>query len=87
MRNAIYFLVIILVGALLGNFFGKMIVMWFPQGNIHDLFATEIATGLHPTNLDLVIVNLTFGCLFKFNITGIAGILAAAMLSRLIVKK
>ena len=86
MKNIFYIIAIILVGALLGNFFGKAIGLWFPPGNVRDLFATQLTTGLQPSTVDLVVVNLTFGCMFKFNITGIIGIAAAALLSRSLFK-
>jgi hypothetical protein len=87
MKSVIYFLVIILVGALLGDFIGKALAMGFPQGSIHDLFATQLARGIKPTELDLGIIDLTFGCMFKFNITGVIGILLAAFLSRAVFTK
>ena len=71
---------VVVVGALLGSFLGKFIGMAFAQGKIHELFATDITAGLHPTNLDLRIVDLTFGCLFHFNMTSVLGILVAALL-------
>jgi len=86
MKSIFYALIIILVGALLGNFMGKVIALWFPTGNIRDLFATQLTTGLQPATVDLVVVNLTFGCMFKFNITGILGIAVAAMASRSLFK-
>ena len=83
MKKTLYFIVIIIVGALIGTFIGKLVAIMFPQqAAIKDLFATEMATGLHPVTLDLFVITLTFGCLFKINITGIMGIAAAALLSK-----
>ena len=83
MKKTLYFVVIILVGALLGTFIGKLIALMFPaQAAIRDLFATEMATGLHPVTLDLFVVTLTLGCLFKINITGVLGIAVAAILAK-----
>ena len=87
MKNVLYFLVLILVGALLGDFMGKLLSMWFPQGGIHDLFATQLTRGIKPTELDLGIIDLSFGCMFKFNITGVIGILLAAIVSRAVFTK
>jgi len=82
MKSVVYFLVIVLAGALLGDFIGKLIVMWFPQGGVHDLFAIQISRGLKPTNLNLGMIDLTFGCVFNSSITGVLGIILAAVLSR-----
>ena len=40
----------------------------------------EISAGLKPTALDLRVVELTFGCLFKLNVMSVVGIVAAALL-------
>ena len=77
---------VVVAGALLGSFLGKFIGMGFSEGKIHDLFATDITAGLHPTNLDLRIVDLTFGCLFHFNMTSVVGILVAALLYKSLFK-
>ena len=74
--------VVIVVGALLGSFIGGFIGHAFPDGIIHDLFSREITAGLAPANLDLRVVDLTFGCLFKFNVPSVIGILLSAYLFR-----
>jgi hypothetical protein len=79
-KNTIWLIVIIVVGALLGSFLGKFIGIIVPAGSIRDLFATEISAGLSPATLDLRIVDLTFGCLFKLNISAVIGIIFAAFL-------
>lgn len=80
MKNILYFTVIVMVGALLGTFLGELLAIWFPAGLIHNLFATELTAGLHPATLDLAVIDLTFGCMFKFNITSVIGILLAAII-------
>ena len=77
---------IIVVGALFGSFLGKFIAMVFPHGRAHELFATDITAGLHPTNLDLRILDLTFGCLFRFNVMSIAGIVIAAIVYKKVIR-
>lgn len=79
--------VVIVAGALLGTFLGKAAGMALPSGRVHDLFATQIGpVGLHPTHLDLKIVELTFGCLFRFNVMTIAGIVIAAFLYKRVLR-
>lgn len=85
-KSTIWFVVVIVVGALLGSFLGKFVGLVIPEGSVRDLFATEIAAGLHPTVLDLRVIELTFGCLFKLNITAVLGIIAAAWIFRSIEK-
>lgn len=77
---------VIAAGALLGSFLGKALGLIFPDGRIHELFSTDITAGLHPTNLDLRIIDLTLGCMFRFNVPSIAGILGAAYLYKRILK-
>jgi hypothetical protein len=79
-KSTIWFVVVIVVGALLGSFLGKFIGIVIPAGAIRDLFSTEISAGLSPATLDLRIVDLTFGCLFKLNVSAVLGILLAVFL-------
>jgi len=85
-KNVIYFIIIVVVGALLGSFLGDFLSMVIPDGSAKDLFAKGIEAGLHPTRLDLRVIELTFGCIFRFNVTSIVGIIAAAYLFRGIAK-
>ena len=85
-KNTIWFVVVVVVGALLGSFLGKFIGIVVPAGSIRDLFSTEISAGLNPATLNLRIVDLTFGCLFKLNVMSVLGIIFAAFLFRRIDK-
>ena len=77
---------VIVVGALLGSFIGGFIGHTFPEGVIHDLFSREITAGLSPATLDLRVLEVTFGCLFKFNVPAVLGILLSAFLYRTLIK-
>lgn len=85
-KNIFSGLIIIVVGALLGSFIGGFIGHAFPDGIIHDLFSKEISAGLQPTHLDLRVLELTFGCILKFNVPSVIGILFAAYLFRIFSK-
>jgi hypothetical protein len=85
-KNVIYFIIVIVVGALLGTFIGEFLAMVMPAGNARDLFAKGIEAGLHPARLDLRVIELTFGCIFKFNVTSVLGIVSAAYIFRGIAK-
>lgn len=77
-KSALWFALIVVVGALLGSFLGKFIGIVVPPGAVRDLFSTEISAGLSPATLDLRIIELTFGCLLKFNVMSFVGIIGAA---------
>ncbi|MBU0951497.1 MAG: DUF4321 domain-containing protein [Elusimicrobia bacterium] len=84
-KNIFFFLLVIIVGALIGSFLGKFIESAFPAGgSVRDLFATEISAGLSPTNLDLRIIDLTFGCMVKINVMAVLGMVVAAWVFRLL---
>ncbi|MHB9154466.1 MAG: DUF4321 domain-containing protein [Endomicrobiales bacterium] len=85
-KNTLWFIAVIVVGALLGSFLGKFIGMVVPEGSVRELFATEISAGLSPATLDLRVIDLTFGCLLKFNIMSVLGIVFAALIFRKILK-
>jgi hypothetical protein len=85
-KSTVWFIAIVVVGALLGSFLGKFVGLVVPAGAVRDLFATEIAAGLRPATLDLRVIELTFGCLFKFNVTSVLGIVAAAYIFKVISK-
>ena len=85
-KSTVWFVVIVVVGALIGTFLGKFIGLIVPAGAIRDMFATEISAGLKPTTLDLRVIDLTFGCLFKLNVMSVLGIVGAALLFRQIGK-
>jgi len=85
-KSVIWFLVVVVVGALIGSFLGKFIGMVVPNGSIRDLFATEISAGLSPATLNLRVIELTFGCLLKFNITSVLGVIVSAIIFQKIAK-
>ncbi|MBI4376657.1 MAG: DUF4321 domain-containing protein [Elusimicrobia bacterium] len=73
-------------GALLGGFLGKLFGLYFTEGRVHDWLLKPVVAGLHPTHLDLVFVDLTLGFLIKLNVLGIIGIIVAAILYKKILK-
>lgn len=73
-------------GALLGSFLGKFAAIAVPYGRTRDLLSTDITAGLHPTNIDLRVIDVTIGLLFRLNVMSIAGILLAAYLYKRVLK-
>lgn len=56
-----YFILIVIIGTLLGAFIGKAISKVFPHDStVKEMLAVEITPGLRPTTVDLGIVELTF---------------------------
>lgn len=86
MKNVLHVVVVIVVGSLLGLFISKLLNMWFPAGQVNALINTGINTGLTPTTVDLNLVQLTAGLMFKFNISSIAGIFVSAVVYKQLVK-
>lgn len=85
-KNIFMGIVVVVVGALLGSFIGGFIGHAFPEGIVFDLFSKEISAGLQPTTLDLRVLELTFGCLLKFNVPSVLGILLSAYLFKTFMK-
>lgn len=81
-KSIVMGIIIVVVGALLGSFIGGFVGHVFPDGIVHDLFSKEISAGLQPATLDLRVLELTFGCLFKFNVPSVIGILLSAVVFR-----
>lgn len=86
MKNALHVVVVVAIGSLLGLFIDKLFLMWFPAGQINSLLTTAINTGLKPTTVDLNLVELTGGLVFKFNISSIIGIFLSAVVYKQLVK-
>ncbi len=85
-KSVIWFIFIIVVGALLGSFLGNFIGIIVPSGSWRDLFLTDLSAGLSPTTLDLRIIELTLGCMFRINLMSIVGIIVSALVFKKIVK-
>ena len=86
MKNVLHVVVVVVVGSLLGLFISKLLNMWFPAGQVNALINTAINTGLHPTTVDLNLVEFTGGLVFKFNISSIVGIFLSAVVYKQLVK-
>ncbi len=87
MKNTLHVVVVMVVGSLLGLFLTKVLNIWFPAGSqIAGLLNTGINTGLNPTTVDLNLVEVTAGLVFKFNIASILGIFISAVVYKQLVK-
>jgi hypothetical protein len=86
MKNALHALIVVVTGSLLGTFVGKLAEIWAPGGRMVSLLGTGIDTGLAPATLDLTIIELTFGLIFKFNVAALLGIFIAAVVYKQLIK-
>ena len=86
MRSVLTAAIVIVVGALIGSFLGHAIGMMFPHGRLVDLLSRGITAGLPPTHLDLSVIDLTFGCMFRLNVMSVVGIALSAFLVKVVLK-
>jgi len=77
-KSFAYFLLVIIIGALIGTVLGEIIALVIPDGVVKDFFLKAATASLGPGTLNLIIITLTLGFSIKLNITGVIGILLAA---------
>lgn len=82
MKKAFEIAAVVVAGVVLGSFVGALL----PSGHFRDVLTNDISAGLHTTSLDLRIVDLTFGCMFHFDLLSIAGVVAAAFLYKRVLR-
>jgi len=73
-----YFLLVIIVGALIGTVLGEIIAFVIPDGVVKDFFLKSASASLGPGTLNIIVMSFTLGFSIKLNITGVIGILVAA---------
>ena len=65
----------ILIGGLLGGMLGEILTVFSPSEQIQTIFARALSPGINPPlTVDLVLIKVTFGFLFKINLLTILGI-------------
>nr|WP_312575940.1 DUF4321 domain-containing protein [Sedimentibacter sp.] len=74
--NSIYFVVLILVGSIIGSILGKVFSNYLPILNYGE------AIGFGPTTLDLNIITITLGFSADLTLAGIIGIIIAIIAYR-----
>ncbi len=73
------FLVIIILGALIGTALGELVAYLFPGGILDRIFSQGITPGLQPpATLDLKIFSLTLGFSVKINLASLVGLMLGA---------
>ena len=65
----------IFIGGLLGGMLGEILTVFSPSEQIQTIFARSLSPGINPPlTVDLVLIKVTFGFLFKINLLTILGI-------------
>jgi len=78
-----YFILILIIGTLIGALIGKVMYKLFPRDStIKEMLSVEIKPGLQPTTIDLGILEFTFGAVIKLNITAVLGLIITAIIFR-----
>jgi hypothetical protein len=71
-KKLLFLLLVLVISATAGSFAGKFFQSISPEGSaFHNLFGVEEEIGISPTKLDLIIIEFTFGCIFKFNLLSV----------------
>ncbi len=75
------FVVIIILGAIIGSALGELIAYLFPGGILERIFSQGISPGLNPpATLDLKIFSLTLGFTVRINLASLMGLILGAYL-------
>jgi len=81
-RTIGWFIIAVLLGALIGGVLGEVIALLLPAGIVKDFFLRSVSFGFSPTTINLILINLTFGFTFKLNIISVIGIFLATYILR-----
>ena len=64
----------IVLGGLLGGILGEILHVMAPKGTIQSIFSTALTPGVNPPlTVDLVLLRVTFGFVFKMNLLTFLG--------------
>ena len=76
-------LLAIVVGLLCGSLLGELLARFVSSPWLRDVLTRGSMLGLSPpATLDLRLLSVTFGILFKVNVVGVLGILVALLIVR-----
>ncbi len=81
-HKLIWFLAIIILGALIGSALGEVLGLILPHGVVREFFLRAASFGFGPANINLIIISFTIGLKLKINIIGVLGIALASYFLR-----
>lgn len=73
---------VIILGAMIGTLFGKLIALVLPDGVVRDFFLKEASFNIGPTPIDVGLIAITLGFKITLNIVGLLGVSLAIYLLR-----
>ncbi len=72
------------LGVIVGSVVGEVIGLVLPEGNVmRELFVSGKVLSVGPFDLDLIVLQLTFGLSLKVNLISVLGIVVVALLLRI----
>jgi hypothetical protein len=81
-RNPWIFVVIIVLGAIVGSAIGHILGIVLPQGAVKTVFLKALTVGIPTITLNLAILKLTFGFMLHINLVTVIFIILLAYLLR-----
>jgi hypothetical protein len=76
-------LLVVVVGLVVGSLLGELVGQLAGPGRLKDLLTHGPTIGLTPpSTLDLRLLSVTFGIVFKVNVVGVLGIIVALIVIR-----
>ena len=79
-KGVMFFIVVVILGALLGGVFGEILGLIITEGTLHKILVTGLTPSLSPVTFDLAVLQLTFGIGMKLNLLSVFGIIGAMWL-------
>lgn len=73
---------VIVLGAMIGTLFGKLIGLILPEGVVREFFLNEASFAVGPANFDAGLFGITLGFKITLNIVGLLGVGLAIYLLR-----
>ncbi|MEW6684961.1 MAG: DUF4321 domain-containing protein [Candidatus Edwardsbacteria bacterium] len=81
-RSVGFFLLVILLGGLIGSAVGELIGYVLPSGVVKDFFTRSVTPHFAPVTLNLLVCTITFGFAAKLNVVSLLGMVLVFYLLR-----
>ncbi len=74
MKHTALFITFIIFGALLGSVMGEILGTFVSQGLMHTILSKGVFIGFEPGSLNLQVIIITVGFMFRFNLLSALGV-------------